>query len=459
MNFLYLYCYNHLISARQDRFTYYSRVFGCQMNVADVDDISARLNAYGGRAVQAPEEADLVMVNTCMVRKKAEDKAMSFFGGLKHTRNPQGRRPFIVAMGCVVPRNQKKIAETYPHIDLLVNYSDPDLVMSQLMEQFELLASSALEDDFSPAMTTSIGTQNFVTAIRGCNHRCSFCVVPWARGPQRDEPIEKIVEEAQAHEARGARDITILGQSIMAYGKSSGDGSQRFIEMMEAVLENTGFPWVRFLTSLACDMTDEICERIIAHPRITPLLHLPIQSGSDKVLEDMRRKHDVATYRRMVAKARSVRPDLYLTTDILVGFPTETEADYRETYALMEDIGFDDAFMFAYSERPGTHSARHFPDTLSREVKIRRLSEVIELQRRTSAERSQRYIGQELDVIIESVSDDGAVARTAFNKPVYLPRTRTAVGEFSRARISSVRVSAFTGEEISVANAAVPARV
>ncbi|MEZ5337422.1 MAG: MiaB/RimO family radical SAM methylthiotransferase [bacterium] len=454
-----LYCYNVLISTRADRFTYFSRVFGCQMNVADVDDISARLNAYGGRRVETPEEADLVMVNTCMVRKKAEDKAMSFFGGLKHTLNTQGRRPFIVAMGCVIPRNQKKISETYPHIDLLVNYSDPDLVLSQLMEHFELLSSAALDDEFSPAMTTSIGTQNFVTAIRGCNHRCSFCVVPWARGPQRDEPIAKIVEEAQAHELRGAPDVTILGQSIMAYGRSSGDGSQRFIEMMEAVLENTSFPWVRFLTSLACDMTDEICERIIAHPRITPLLHLPIQSGSDRVLTDMKRKHDVATYRRMVAKARAVRPDLYLTTDILVGFPTETEADYRETYALMEEIGFDDAFMFAYSERPGTHSARHFPDLLSREVKIRRLSEIIELQRKTSAERSLRYIGQELEIIIEAVNPDGAIGRTSFNKPVYMPKTDKAVGEYSRALIRGVRVSAFTGEEISVAHEAVPARV
>ena len=429
------------------------------MNVADVDDISARLNAYGGKRVEAPEQADLVLVNTCMVRKKAEDKAMSFFGGLKHARNEEGRPPFIVAMGCVIPRNQQKIRQTYPHIDLLVNYSDPDLVMSQLMEQFEPLAAAALDDDLSPAMTTSIGSQNFVTAIRGCNHRCSFCVVPWARGPQRDEPIEKIVEEAQAHARRGAPDVTILGQSIMAYGKSSGDGSQRFIEMMEAVLAGTDFRWVRFLTSLACDMTDEICERIIAHPRITPLLHLPIQSGSDKVLGDMKRKHDVASYRRMVARARSVRPDLYLTTDILVGFPTETEADYRETYALMEEIGFDDAYMFAYSERPGTHSARHFPDVLSREVKIRRLSEVIELQRRTSAQRSLRYIGEELDVIIEAVNDEGAVGRTSFNKPVYMPKTQMAVGEFSRVRIQTVRVSAFTGEEIKVAHEAVPARI
>jgi tRNA-2-methylthio-N6-dimethylallyladenosine synthase len=450
-----------LISAFQDRFSYYSRVFGCQMNTADVDDISARLNAYGGRRVETPDEADLVLVNTCMVRKKAEEKAMSFFGGLKHARNEAGRPPFIVAMGCVIPRNQQQIRKTYPHIDLLVNYSDPDLVMSQLMEQFEPLASSALDDDFTPAMATNmgLGAQHFVTAIRGCNHRCSFCVVPWARGPQRDEPIERIVAEAKEHEARGARDVTILGQSIMAYGKSSGDGSQRFIEMMEAVLAETNFRWVRFLTSLACDMTDEICERIIAHPRITPLLHLPIQSGSDSVLDAMKRKHDVASYRRMVAKAREVRPDLYLTTDILVGFPTETEADFRRTYQLMEEIGFDDAFMFAYSERPGTHSARQHPDVLSREVKIRRLSEVIELQRRTSAERSLRYIGEELEVIIESVNEDGAVARTSFNKPVFMPKTEKAAGEFSRVRIQTVRVSAFTGEEISVAHAAVPARV
>ncbi len=220
--------------------------------------------------------------------------------------------------------------------------------------------------------------------------------------------------------------------------------------MMERLLAETEFPWITFLTSLACDLTDEICEKIIAHPRVTPLLHLPVQSGSDKVLTDMRRQHDVATYKRMVARARECRPDLYLTTDLLVGFPTETDEDYRRTLELVEEVGFDDAFMFAYSERPGTHSARNHPDSLSRAQKIERLSRLIELQRRRGGERNQRYVGQVLPVIIESCHDDGsATARTAFNKPVRLARCSRDVRTHGRVLITAARGTGFEGEEVS----------
>jgi tRNA-2-methylthio-N6-dimethylallyladenosine synthase len=434
----------------QAKFTFFNKVFGCQMNVSDCDDIAARLSAHGGQPVDNPFGADLVLVNTCTVRQKAEEKAYSYFGQLKHAGRMQGRDPFIVAMGCVVPKNRQHIAEKFPHVDLLVNYSDPDVVFSELLERFPPLADQALADGFTPLADPSRCQQSFVTAIRGCNHRCSFCIVPWARGPQRDVPLEQIVAEAQAHEAAGAPDVVILGQSVMAYGKTSGDGSQRFTEMMEAVLNNTGFRWVGFLTSLACDLTEEICERVIAHPRVTPLLHLPLQSGSDKVLSEMRRQHDMERYRRLVAKAREVRPDLYLTTDLLVGFPTETEEDFEQTLAAAAEIGFDDAFMFAYSERPGTHSARVYgAQDLPREVKIRRLSLLIEQQRRQSAERSQRYVGQELEVIVEQVAEDAVIARTAFNKPVRLASCVTPVGGFTRAKIDAVKVSSFIGTEVS----------
>jgi tRNA-2-methylthio-N6-dimethylallyladenosine synthase len=432
------------------RFTFFNKVFGCQMNVSDCDDIAARLSAHGGQEVDNPFAADLVLVNTCTVRQKAEEKAYSYFGQLKHAGQVSGRRPFIVGMGCVVPKNRQHIAEKFPHVDLLVNYSDPDVVLNELVEHFTPLTNHAFADGFTPLADPNRCQQSFVTAIRGCNHRCSFCIVPWARGPQRDVPLEQIVVEAQAHERSGAPDVCILGQSVMAYGKTSGDGSQRFSEMIEAVLENTSFRWVGFLTSLACDLTEDICERVIAHPRVTPLLHLPLQSGSDKVLSEMRRQHDMTRYRRLVAKAREVRPDLYLTTDLLVGFPTETDADFEQTLEAATEIGFDDAFMFAYSERPGTHSARVYHDTdLPREVKIGRLSRLIAQQRQQSAERSRRYIGQELEAIVEQREAGGGVARTAFNKPVKLAACHTPVGQFIKVKITDVKVSSFIGEELS----------
>ncbi|MCH7472232.1 MiaB/RimO family radical SAM methylthiotransferase [bacterium] len=471
----------------QPRFTFFNRVFGCQMNVADIDDISTRLAAAGGWRVEKAEDADLVLVNTCTVRQKAEDKAMSFLGGLKHAGHSHdtgarrlrprkkdgatgpfhtltggggssnGKKPFIVAMGCVVPGSRKKIAKTHSHVDLLINYSDPDVVLAELTASFPPLREQAWDDLYRPQIDPSICQQSFITAIRGCNHRCSFCIVPWARGPQRDVPLGEIVAQAQAYEQAGAPDITVLGQSIMAYGKASKEEHPSFLDLMLTLLAETSFPWISYMTSLVCDLTDEICEQVIANPRIAPLLHLPVQSGSDKVLGDMRRKYDTARYRRMVAKAREVRPDLYLTTDLLVGFPSESEEDFELTLDLVEEIGFDDAFMFAYSERPGTHSARHFPDLISREEKVGRLSRLIDKQRSISAMRNRRYIGQVLPVIIEKHTEEGALARTAFNKPVSIGRTPrgaggvnlvpSPTGSYTSVRITGSKVSSFMGEE------------
>jgi tRNA-2-methylthio-N6-dimethylallyladenosine synthase len=471
-------------------FTYFSRVFGCQMNVADVDDISARLAAHGGTEVAQPDCADLILVNTCTVRQKAEEKAMSFLGGLKHfgsrpaqapvalgraglpafgvgtvtltlpaesaagsfdlRRAAPRRKPFVVAMGCVVPKSRKHIEDVFPHVDLLVNYSDPDIVMAELIDKFPPLAGRVIEDSYPPLMEGERCQQSFVTAIRGCNHRCSFCVVPWARGPQRDVPLDEIIEQARQYEAAGAPDLTILGQSIMAYGKASPQPHPDFTDLMLALLENTSFRWIGYLTSLACDMNERVIENVIANPRITPLLHLPVQSGSDKVLGEMRRQYDTAQFRRMVKLAREARPDLYLTTDLLVGFPTETEADYQQTLDFAAEIGFDDAFMFAYSPRPGTHSVRSYPDRLSREEKVARLSRLIEQQRRQSAERSQRYLHQELDVIIEQREDDAVLARTAFNKPVRLAGSVMQPGQYSRVRVTGVKVSSFEGIEVEM---------
>lgn len=418
------------------------------MNVADMDDLRGRLAGRGGVEVDGPQRADLVLVNTCTVRAKAEDKALSFFGELKRTKARPGGGPFIVGMGCVVPRSRDKIEQRFSHLDLLLDYSDPDNVMAALGEHFAPLGGGELAADFTPLLRADVSPLRFVTAIRGCRHGCSFCIVPSVRGPQRDVPLERILAEARALERAGAPDLTVLGQNILAYGTTSGNGAPRFVELIETLLRETGFRWITYLTSLPSDLTDRVCERVIAHPRVTPLLHLPLQSGSDRVLSEMRRGHTTADYRRIVAKARECRPDLYLTTDLLVGFPTESEADFEQTLALAEQIGFDDAFMFAYSERPGTIAARKFGDPLAREEKLRRLNELIARQRAWGAARNQRYVGQRLEVIVERREDGGAVARTAFNKPVRLARSLRTPGEFATVEISAAGVSSFTGNEV-----------
>jgi tRNA-2-methylthio-N6-dimethylallyladenosine synthase len=415
------------------------------MNVADLSDIGARLRALGGIEADSPAAADLVLVNTCTVRQKAEDKALSYFGALRQAK--RGGRPYIVGMGCLVPGAGGRIAQLNPHLDLLIDHSDPRMVIGELLAHFPLLSGIDVDGVPGPLLNATSAKLNFITAIRGCQHGCSFCVVPLARGPQRDVPLPRIVEQAQAYQAAGAPDITVLGQNVLAYGKASGSGHPGFVELMETLLAETEFPWITFLTSLACDLTDEICERIVAHPRITPLLHLPVQSGSDKVLADMLRGHDVAQYKRMVAKARACRPDLFLTTDLLVGFPTEAEGDFEATLGLVEEVGFNDAFMFAYSPRPGTQSALRCPDVWTREQKIARLTRLIAWQRALAAQLNRKYLGQVLPVIIEQADEAGVVARTAFNKPVRLRHARTPMGRFSQVRITGVRVSSFDGEE------------
>ena len=433
------------------QFTYCMRVFGCQMNVADAAQLASRLDARGGRGVEEPAQAELVLINTCTVRQKAEDKALSYFGGLKHLKQDRAKDggPLIVAMGCVIPKRKADIECQFPFVDVLLDYSDPELVMDELARRFPPLAEMPTPEARPTAVPSpELCRASFITAIRGCNHRCSYCVVPSARGPQRDVPLAEIVAEARALEEGGAPDAWVLGQNILAFGRTSGQGAPGFADLMEALLRETGLRWLGFLTSLPADLTEDICQRVIANPRVTPLLHLPVQSGSDKVLGEMRRGYTVEHYRRVVDLARAARPDLYLTTDLLVGFPTETEQDFQATLAIVREVGFDDAFMFAYSERPGTPAALELEDRLPRPAKLERLRELIAVQRELGAQRNRRYLGQELDVIIEQLTPDGVIARTAFNKPVRLPATVQRVGGFTRARVTGVRTSSFSGEEV-----------
>lgn len=416
------------------------------MNVADIRDLGAQLVLLGGRQVEDAAQADLILVNTCTVRQKAEEKALSYLGSLKPLLAPEGRRPFIAALGCIVPRSGARIRQSCPHVRLLLDSSDPEVVLAALCENFPPLQGAGRESERPPLPDNGVCRHHYITAIRGCDHGCSYCVVPAARGAQRDVPPGEILAHARSYAQAGMPDITLLGQNILAYGRASGPDHPGFVELIEAVLCETAFPWVTFLTSLPSDLTPQIGERVIAHPRVTPLLHLPLQSGSDAVLEEMRRGHDVAHYIKVVAMARECRPDLYLTTDILVGYPTETEADFERTLALVEAVGFDDAFMFAYSPRPGTRSAELYREGLPREVKMSRLHRLIARQRELGAARNARYLGQVLPVIVEQATERGLIARTAFNKPVKLPPGAAEVGSYASARITSTHTSSFGGE-------------
>ncbi len=469
-------------------FAFALKTFGCQMNVADDDALARELAARGGVQVTDATAADLIVINTCVVRQKAEDKAFSFVGSLKPLtegnppRHPvklsapkllaQGdnpprtrARPIIAVVGCLVPKSGEALTRTFPYVDVLVPTSEPKQVIASLAEVMPLPepAEAAISHFSAPSPRLAVSCtaaaggaedlrldtklSGLVTVQRGCSHACSFCIVPQVRGPEVSVPVERIVDEVNYYHARGFNEVTLLGQNVLSYGSDLGF-TPDFVEMMETVIERTEVPWISFLTSQPHDMSDEIVRRVIAHPRVTPLLHLPVQSGSNPVLRRMRRGYTVEQYEDWVVLVRDARPDIFLTTDFIVGFPGETERDFELTLALIEHVRFNDAFMFAYSPREGTAAAE-----LDGQVEVaerkRRLAALIKLQRSVAHEVNTKYVGQVLDAIIEQSGERQAVARTPFNKPVVLPRTARKPGEFTKVRITQTVVSSFKGEEVA----------
>ena len=469
-------------------FSFALKTFGCQMNVADDDALARELAARGGVQVTDATAADLIVVNTCVVRQKAEDKAFSFVGSLKSLaegdtprhpvklsppkllaqgENPPRTRehPLIAVVGCLVPKSGDELARTFSYVDLLVPTSEPAQVIAALAEVMPLPepAEAAASSFSAPSPRLAISCtaaaggaedlrldtklSGLVTVQRGCSHACSFCIVPHVRGPEISVPVERIVDEANYYHARGFNEVTLLGQNVLSYGSDLGF-SPDFVEMMEAVIERTEVPWISFLTSQPHDMSKEIIRSVIAHPRVTPLLHLPVQAGSNEVLNRMRRGYTVEQYEDWVALVRDARPDVFLTTDFIVGFPGETERDFELTLALVEHVRFNDAFMFAYSPRDGT-AANELDGQVELAERKRRLATLIKLQRSIAHEENSKYVGRVLDAIVEQSGERQTVARTPFNKPVVLPRSAHSPGEFTKVRITQTVVSSFKGEEVS----------
>jgi len=469
-------------------FSFALKTFGCQMNVADDDALARELAARGGVQVTGATDADLIVVNTCVVRQKAEDKAFSFVGSLKpltegnppthpvklaapkllsQSENPPRtrERPFIAVVGCLVPKSGEEMKNTFPYVDLLVPTSEPEKVIAALAEVLPLaepgepsaLSFSAPTPRLAVSCTAAAGgaedlnldtkLSGLVTVQRGCSHACSFCIVPQVRGPEVSVPVERIVGEVNYYHDRGFNEVTLLGQNVLSYGSDFGF-SPDFVEMMEAVIEQTNVPWISFLTSQPHDMSKEIIRRVIAHPRVTPLLHLPVQAGGNGVLRRMRRGYTVEQYEDWVVLVRDARPDVFLTTDFIVGFPGETERDFELTLALVGHVRFNDAFMFAYSPREGT-AAAELDGQVGLAERKRRLAALIKLQRSVAHDANTKYVGQVLDAIVEQAGERQAVARTPFNKPVVLPRTARKPGEFTKVRITQAVVSSFKGEEVA----------
>ncbi len=434
------------------RFTFAITTFGCQMNVADCDDLAVELARRGGVRVESPEKADLVLVNTCVVRHTAEDRVKSYIGRLRHLKE-NGRQPFIAVMGCLVPKEKQTLPRRFPHIDRFVLRSTPSLVLREIEPFLERVGATEAVADYRPEFDEAAGHQSlgkvnaFVTVQRGCSKYCTFCIVPYVKGRERSEPPWVVFRQVRRAIAEGYPMVTLLGQSIMTYGRDR-EEFPNFAGLVKAVSSFPGLIWLNFLTSHPADLTDEVIYEVLTLPNLVPYLHLPIQAGSDRILERMNRRYTVAEYLEKIDKVRRVRPDIFLSTDVIVGFPGETREEFEQTLRLMEEVQFNDAFMFKYSPRKYTKAYKEMAaEELPEAEKHTRLVELIERQKEISRRVNRRYVGRVVECVVEEHRPDETIARTPWTKPVHLPLSpELAPRSFVRVRITGVRVSTFEGE-------------
>lgn len=387
----------------------YIETYGCQMNVNDTEVIFAILEKAGYGRTESMEEADLVMANTCSIRDNAEQR---IWGRLDVFARQKKARPgtLVGIVGCMAERLKDKLLDT-GKVDLVVG---PDAYrrLPELLEAITpdspqmdvLLSREETYADITPVRTDKNGLSAFISIMRGCNNVCSYCVVPYTRGAERSRDPHSIVREACDVFQRGYREVTLLGQNVDSYLWKSAEETVVFADLLKMVAAISPLLRVRFQTSHPKDISDKVIETIAATPNICKHIHLPVQSGSTRMLELMRRKYSREWYLERVAKIRSIMPECGITTDVIAGFCTETEEDHKQTLSLFEEVGFYWAFMFAYSDRPGTLANRTMKDDVPADVKNRRLQEIIDLQNRKSLEEYRKMIGKTVTVLVEGPS-------------------------------------------------------
>ncbi len=410
------------------------------MNVADSEVVASVMGMAGYEMTENMDEADAVFLNTCSVRDNAEQKIISRLEFL-YSLQKKGRKIIIGVLGCMAERVKDELIENH-HADIVVG---PDAYMSlpDLIAQVECghkainveLSTTETYKDIVPQRICGTHIGGFVTIMRGCNNFCHYCIVPYTRGRERSRDVESILRECRDLADRGFKEVTLLGQNVNSYLSEQ----VSFPELLRRVAREVPNMRVRFTTSHPKDMSDETLRVIAEEPNICHHIHLPVQSGSDRILKLMNRKYTREWYLDRVAAIRRIIPDCAISTDIFVGYSSETEEDHQLSLSLMRECQYDSAFMFKYSERPGTYASKHLPDDIPEDVKIRRLNELIALQNELSAESNKRCIGQEYDVLLEGVSKrsrDQLFGRTGQNKVVIVDRGTHHIGETVRVVIT-----------------------
>ena len=467
--------------------------YGCQMNVADSEVVASIMRMAGYEPTENEAEADAIFLNTCSVRENAENKIYHRLDQLwgsansnktklgtadgsdsKETKGSSSRHPILGVLGCMAERVKDDLIKNH-HADLVCG-PDAYLNLPDMIAQVEngtpamdiVLSTTETYRNIIPTRIGGNHVSGFVSIMRGCNNFCHYCIVPYTRGRERSRDVESILAEVRDLHDKGFKEVTLLGQNVNSYGllpngkrpengiiveEENGEELHvcSFAELLRKVAEAVPDMRVRFTTSNPEDMTEDILHAIADEPNLCHHIHFPAQSGSDKVLHDMNRKYTREDYLKKVDAIRRIIPDCGLTTDIFVGYHDETEEDFEQTMSLVRKVGFDSAFMFKYSERPGTYAAKHLPDNVPEEEKICRLNELIHLQTSISAERNKADEGKEFDVLLERFSKrnrNQLMGRTQQNKAVIIDRGNHHIGETVRVRINGSTSATLFGEVI-----------
>ena len=428
--------------------------FGCQQNVADSQHIMGMLEAMGCTFVTAPEDADIVVLNTCAIRDHAEKRVYGTLGALTHTKKADPEQ-VICLCGCMAQRPEvaEKVRQSYRHVDLVFGpqalWKFPELLYSVYTQRRRVFSVADEHGAIAEGMPVvrEGRTRAWVSIMYGCNNFCSYCIVPYVRGRERSRDPEQIIAEVRQLVADGFKEITLLGQNVNSYGKDL-DTPYDFADLLAALDAIDGDYLIRFMSSQPKDATHKLFDVMARSRHVARQLHLPVQSGCDRVLRAMNRPYDRAKYLELITYARKVMPELVLTSDVIIGFPGETEAEAMETVALVEQVRFDALFTFIFSPRPGTPAAR-MDDPVSREEKQKWFDRLCDTQNRISEELHAAYVGRTLRCLVDGESDDARwplTARTAGGRLVHLVGDKSAIGAYHDVKITDSNTWALFGE-------------
>ena len=443
--------------------SFYIETYGCQMNVADSEVVAAILRTTDADYTDDINKADIILLNTCSIRDNAEQRVqhrLQELAGSKH-----GKRRMIGVIGCMAERMGEQLLRDYK-VDFVAG-PDAYLDLPNLSAQCEqghqaINVQLSTTETYADVLPARLGKQisGFVSIMRGCNNFCSYCVVPYTRGRERSRDVQSILSEVLDLQARGYKEVTLLGQNVNSYcwqpaadqivnGKYPNRQFLDFADLLQTVAQAVPDMRIRFTTSHPKDMSDKTLHVIADTPNICKFIHLPVQSGSNKILKLMNRKYTREWYLERIAAIRRIVPDATIGTDVFCGFHDETLDDHAQTLSLMREVGFDTAFMFKYSERPGTYASKHLPDNVSEEEKVRRLNEIIALQNTLSLESNLREVGKVVEVLVEGYSKrsrEDMFGRTSQYKTVVFPREGRHIGEFVNVKILSATAATLKGE-------------